>query len=65
MTRVISVEDLKRLFSKPYGADAPKKNGQNFIIKNVIFVDPTQKTEGLDSYINAQEKLLKRYDDVF
>ena len=30
-----------------------------------IFIDPTQETEGLDSYIKAQEKLVKRCDDVF
>ena len=25
MTRVISIEDLKGLFTKPYGTDAPTK----------------------------------------
>ena len=25
MTRVISIEDLRGLFTKPYGADAPTK----------------------------------------
>ena len=34
MTRVISIEDLKDLFTKPYGTDAPtKKNGLNFIMR--------------------------------
>ena len=54
MTRVISTEDLKELFTKPYGADAPtKQKWAEFYNENVIFVDPMQATEGLDSYIKA------------
>ena len=30
-----------------------------FYHEDVIFIDPTQKTIGLDSYIQAQEKLIK------
>ena len=66
MSKVISIEDLKDLFTKPYGVDAPtKKKWSEFYNENVTFVDPTQKTEGLDSYIKAQEKLVKRCDDIF
>ena len=66
MTRVISVDDLRGLFTKPYGTDAPtKQKWAEFYNENVIFVDPTQETAGLDSYIKAQEKLVKRCDDVF
>ena len=66
MKRVISIEDLKGLFTKPYGTDAPtKQKWAEFYNKNVIFTDPTQETEGLDSYDKAQEKLVKRCDDVF
>ncbi len=66
MPRVISLEDLRKLFTKPYGADAPtKKEWAEFYDENVIFQDPTQKSEGLDSYVRAQEKLIKRCDDVF
>ena len=66
MARVISIEDLKGLFTKPYGADAPtKQKWAEFYNENVIFTDPTQETEGLDSYVKAQEKLVKRCDDVF
>ena len=66
MAKVISISDLRELFTKPYGADAPtKKKWAEFYNKNVFFVDPTQETKGLDSYIQAQEKLLKRCDDVF
>jgi len=51
MTRVISIEDLKGLFTKPYGTNAPtKQKWAEFYNENVIFTDPTQETEGLDSY---------------
>ena len=66
MTRVISIEDLRGLFTKPYGVDAPtKQKWAEFYNENVIFLDPTQEIEGLDSYIKAQEKLVQRCDDVF
>ena len=52
MTRLISIEDLRGLFTKPYGADAPtKEKWAEFYNDNVIFVDPTQVTEGLDCYV--------------
>ena len=66
MSKVISIEDLKELFTKPYGKDAPtKQKWAEFYNDNVIFIDPTQETNGLDAYIEAQEKLVKRCDDVF
>ena len=59
MTRVISIEDLKGFFTKPYGTDSTtKQKWAGFYNENVIFTDPTQETEGLDSYIKAQEKLV-------
>ena len=42
-----------------------KQKWAEFYNENVIFTDPTQETEGLDSYVEAQEKLVKRCDDVF
>ena len=66
MARVISIDDLRGLFTKPYGADAPtKQKWAEFYNDNVIFIDPTQETNGLDSYIEAQEKLVKRCDDLY
>ena len=66
MTKTISVEDLKELFTKPYGKDAPsKEKWGEFYNEDVSFIDPTQETKGLDSYVAAQEKLVKRCDDVF
>ena len=65
MKRVISIQDLKGLFTKPYGTNAPtKEKWAEFYNENVVFIDPTQETKGLDSYISAQEKLVKRCDDV-
>ena len=66
MSKVISADDLKNLFTKPYGTPAPtKQKWSEFYNDNVTFKDPTQKTEGLDAYIKAQEKLVNRCDDVF
>ncbi len=66
MPKVISAEDLKKLFTKPYGTNPPTKmKWAEFYNENVIFIDPTQETEGLNLYIEAQEKLIKRCDDVF
>ena len=65
MTRVISIEDLKGLFTKPYGTDAPtKQKWAEFYNENVIFTDPTQETEGLDSYVKAQENIVKIHLNV-
>ena len=56
----ISIEDLRALFTKPYGEDAPtKQKWAEFYNENVTFIDPTQETKGLDSYIKAQENWLK------
>tara|TARA_Y100000813_G_scaffold197491_1_gene182942 strand:+ start:587 stop:1018 length:432 start_codon:yes stop_codon:yes gene_type:complete len=66
MSKVISASDLKSLFTKPYGTQAPtKQKWEEFYNHNVIFIDPTQETKGLESYIKAQEKLIKRCDDVY
>ena len=66
MAKTISRDELKELFTKPYGKSAPsKQKWSEFYNKDVIFIDPTQETKGLDSYVAAQEKLVKRCDDVF
>tara|TARA_Y100000991_G_scaffold52466_1_gene38262 strand:- start:42 stop:473 length:432 start_codon:yes stop_codon:yes gene_type:complete len=66
MNSIISVEDLRSLFSKPYGYPSPtKQKWAEFYNSDVIFIDPTQKTEGLDRYVEAQEKLVKRCDDIY
>ncbi len=66
MSKVISIEDLQELFRKPYGKAAlTKKKWAEYYTDKDIFIDPTQETKGLDSYIEAQEKLVKRCDDVY
>ena len=66
MRKTISVEDLNDLFTKSYGKEAPtKEKWSEFYNESVTFIDPTQETHGLDSYIEAQEKLIKRCDDVY
>ena len=66
MSNTITKSDLKELFTKSYGANPPtRQKWSEFYNEDVIFIDPTQKTFGLDSYIKAQDKLIKRCDDVF
>ena len=66
MPQSITIEKLRRLFTKPYGENPPtKEEWADFYNENVTFIDPTQETQGLDSYVKAQEKLIKRCDDVY
>ena len=66
MSNLISAENLRDLFNKPYGVQAPsKKKWSKFYNSNVRFIDPTQETFGLDAYIATQEKLIKRCDDIY
>ncbi len=66
MSKLITVEDLRELFTKPYGKTPPtKQKWAEFYNDNVTFIDPTQESKGLESYVEAQEKLVKRCDDVY
>ncbi len=66
MKKIISEEKIRNLFNKSYGQASPtKETWEEFYEPDVIFIDPTQEKEGLDLYIDAQEKLIKRTDDVF
>ena len=66
MTTKISIPDLEELFNKPYGKSAPsKQKWAEYYSHNLVFIDLLQQTHGLDSYIDAQEKLIKRCDDVY
>ena len=61
----ISKNELRNLFTKPYGFDAPsREKWSSYYNDDVIFIDPTQEKQGLDAYIIAQENLLKRCEDV-
>ncbi len=66
MHQHITTEELQKLFTKPYGTKAPSKNmWASYYEDDVLFIDPTQEKFGLDAYIEAQENLLKRCEDVY
>lgn len=59
-------EQLRALFTKPYGAPAPTEaEWRAAYAEDVHFQDPTQEHHGLAAYIAAQEGLLKRCDGVY
>ena len=65
MSKIITIENLRALFTKPYGEKAPdKQKWSEFYNDDIVFIDPTQEKVGLESYILAQEKLIKRCDDI-
>ena len=60
-----SRERLVQLFDKPYGQTAPTEDQwRAFYAEGVHFIDPTQEKQGLKAYLEAQEGLVKRCDDV-
>ena len=59
-------EALKTLFTKPYGQAGPTAEQWKAVYSDdVVFIDPTQEKRGVDAYIQAQDGLMKRCDDVF
>jgi hypothetical protein len=57
---------LRALFTKPYGSPAPSEaQWRELYASDVHFQDPTQERQGLTAYLEAQEGLIKRCDDVF
>ena len=62
----LNSDDLRRLFSKPYGTPGPTPEQWRAVYaEDVLFIDPTQEQQGIDAYIRAQDGLMKRCDDVF
>lgn len=62
----MDTSQLRALFTKPYGAPAPtEQQWRDAYSETVVFEDPTQKQQGLEAYLAAQEGLLRRCDDVF
>ena len=60
-----SRERLEQLFDKPYGCPASTEDQwREFYAEGVHFIDPTQEKQGLKAYLDAQEGLVKRCDDV-
>ena len=66
MDRNITEGELQKLFTKPYGGEAPSKDIWAYYYEDdVLFIDPTQEKHGLDAYIKTQENLIKRCKDVY
>ena len=62
----LDTEALRQLFTKPYGVAGPTSDQWRAVYaENVRFIDPTQEKQGVDSYIRAQDDLIRRCDDVF
>tara|TARA_B100001109_G_scaffold173422_1_gene141761 strand:+ start:1564 stop:1998 length:435 start_codon:yes stop_codon:yes gene_type:complete len=59
-------ESLRILFTKPYGQPGPTAGQWKAVYaEDVVFIDPTQEKRGVESYIRAQDGLMRRCDDVF
>jgi len=59
-------ESLRILFTKPYGQPCPTAGQWKAVYaEDVVFIDPTQEKRGVESYIRAQDGLMRRCDDVF
>jgi hypothetical protein len=62
----MDADALRALFTKPYGAPAPSEaQWRQAYAPEVHFQDPTQEHHGIDAYLEAQEGLVKRCDDVY
>jgi hypothetical protein len=57
---------LRALFTKPYGSPAPSQaQWRALYAPEVHFQDPTQEKQGIQAYLDAQQGLLNRCDDVY
>ena len=57
---------LKALFTKPYGQSGPTESQwRELYYEQVCFKDPTQERQGIKVYIEAQNGLMKRCDDIY
>lgn len=66
LTPPLDAQKIRELFTKPYGIAAPTAEQWKAIYaQNVEFIDPTQTTSGVESYIRAQQSLTQRCDDIF
>ena len=57
---------LRALFTKAYGQESPSiEQWRALYADDVHFIDPTQERYGIEAYINAQQSLAHRCDDIF
>ena len=62
----MNVDRLSELFTKPYGMPAPtEEQWRELYDENVRFKDPTQERQGIKAYVEAQDGLMRRCDDVY
>tara|TARA_Y100001968_G_C19424842_1_gene753754 strand:+ start:895 stop:1320 length:426 start_codon:yes stop_codon:yes gene_type:complete len=62
----IKENDLKKFFNLSYGEKPPsRKEWERLYSKNVRFIDPTQEKNGIDAYINAQEGLINKCENIY
>ena len=63
---LIQERELKKIFNLSYGETPPtREKWESLYNKNVKFIDPTQEKIGIDGYIEAQDGLTKRCDDIY
>ena len=62
----LETDALRALFTKPYGKPGPTAEQWKAVYADdVLFIDPTQEKRGVEAYIQAQDGLIRRCDDVF
>ena len=62
----LDTDALRALFTKPYGEPGPTAEQWKAVYADdVLFIDPTQEKRGVEAYIQAQDGLIRRCDDVF
>ena len=65
-SHAMDAQTLKEFFTKEYGQPFPSQESwRGFYDENVHFQDPTQERQGFQAFIESQEALVKRCDDVF
>jgi len=59
-------KELQKFFNLSYGDNAPsRKEWETLYNKQVKFIDPTQEKNGIDEYLQSQDGLIKRCDDIY
>ncbi len=63
---LIKERELKQFFNLSYGEKTPsREEWESLYNEKVKFIDPTQEKIGIDAYIQAQDGLINRCDDIY